>query len=205
MAIFAKKTEPEPRVTTEVRPTPPAPTPSTTPAYGIAEATQLMRSLPVDQHPDLVVRVVRATLASLHVHLPDIIEDATRKQKATQERIVAVHGQIAELERQLEIQRKEIAALEADLKETTSVKERLQMAEKSAGVPPPPPSSADSTFASLFGQVPSGSGAGAGGSGKRSIPKPSGDSNKDDSGPVKMDKVDGKSDRSESSKSNGKD
>ena len=105
------------------------------PAYGIAEAIQLMRSLPVDQHPDLVVRVVRATLGSLNVRLPDIIEDASRKQKQVEERIAAEHGQVADLEKQLESRRKEIAGLEADLKETTTVKERLQMAEKSAATP----------------------------------------------------------------------
>jgi prophage DNA circulation protein len=101
--------------------------------YGIAEAIQLMRTLPVDQNTELVVRVVRATLASLHVHLPEIIDDASRKQKTIQDRIAAIHGQIAEIEKQLEVHRKEISGLEADLKETTSVKERLQMAEKSAG------------------------------------------------------------------------
>jgi hypothetical protein len=100
--------------------------------YGIAEAMQLMRSLPVDQHPDLVVRVVRATLASLNVLLPDIIDDASRKQKATQDKIAAEHAQVAELEKQLDARRKEIAALEADLKETTSVKDRLLQAEKAA-------------------------------------------------------------------------
>ena len=75
------------------------------------------------------MRVVRATLASLSVHLSDIIEDANKKQKATQERIASQHAKVAELEKQLGEHRKEIAALEADLKETTTVKERLQMAE----------------------------------------------------------------------------
>src|SRR5215471_17471865 len=102
------------------------------PAYGIAEAIQLMRNLPVDQHPDLIVRVVRTTLASLNVHLPEIIEDASKKEKSIQERIAAVHGQIAELEKQLDTHRKEIASLETDLKETTGVKERLQLAERAA-------------------------------------------------------------------------
>jgi hypothetical protein len=100
--------------------------------YGIAEAIQLLRGLPVDQNGELVVRVVRATLASLDVRLPDIIEDASRRQKITQDKITAEHVQVAELEKQLEAHRKEIASLEADLKETTSVKERLQLAEKTA-------------------------------------------------------------------------
>jgi hypothetical protein len=132
MSIFAKKPD-----WGDIGLTP-SPAPANTGAprgggYGIAEAIQLMRTLPIDQQPDLIVRVVRATLASLNVHLPDIIEDASRKEKATQDRIGAVHLQIAELEKQLEVQRKEIASLEADLKETTSVKERLQMAERAAG------------------------------------------------------------------------
>ena len=126
--------------------------------FGIDEAIQLLRSLPVDQNAELIVRVVRTTLESLNVHLPDIIEDANRKQRATQERIASVHIQIADLEKRLEGHRQELAALDAELKETTTVKERLQMAEKSAGLssrgepshtpaygqhpPPPPPGAA---------------------------------------------------------------
>jgi Mg2+ and Co2+ transporter CorA len=105
--------------------------------YGIAEAIQLLRGLPVDQNTELVVRVVRATLASLSVHLSDIIEDANRKQKTVQDKIASEHTKVADLEKQLADHRKEIASLEADLKETTTVKERLQMAEKSASAPAP--------------------------------------------------------------------
>jgi hypothetical protein len=136
MSIFNKKSEPEPsRPAADV--VPPAVGASAGKVYGIAEAIQLMRTLPVDQNPDLVVRVVRATLASLNVHLPDIIEDANRKQKTISERIAAVHVQVADLEKQLDTHRKEIAGLEAEMKETTGVKERLQMAEKAGAMPPP--------------------------------------------------------------------
>ena len=140
MSIFAKKPEWEQKVMAEVGN---APQPQLVPkagaaAYGIGDAIMLLRSLPVDagggQNAELVVRVVRATLASLHVHLPDIIEDATKKQKYLAERMAAEHAQVAELERQLESHRREIAAIEADLKETTSVKERLQQAERSASL-----------------------------------------------------------------------
>jgi peptidoglycan hydrolase CwlO-like protein len=95
-----------------------------------------MRTLPADQNGELVVRVVRATLASLNVLLPDIIEDATRKQKATQEKIAEIHAKVTELDKQLEAHRAEIAAAEADLKETTEVKERLQRAEAASGWSP---------------------------------------------------------------------
>jgi len=140
MSIFAKKQDwdRDTKVTADAAPTPAAShTPRGGSHYGIAEAIQLLRGLPVDQNPDLVVRVVRATLASLSVHLADIIEDANRKQKTTQAKIASEHAKVADLEKQLADHRKEIAALEADLKETTTVKERLQMAEKSAGAPAP--------------------------------------------------------------------
>ena len=76
-------------------------------------------------------------------------EDASRRQKAIQDRISALHGQVADLEEQLEARRREIGAYEADLKETTAVKERLALADKAAAhapaatqpPPPPPPSS----------------------------------------------------------------
>jgi hypothetical protein len=140
MSIFAKKLDSDQRPLGD-GPLPLSPPPATTPrGYGIAETIQLMRTLPVEQNVELVVKVVRATLASLHVHLPDIIEDASKKQKSIQERIASVHGQIADLEKQLDAHRRDIAAMEADLKETSNVKERLQMAEKSGlgGHPTPP-------------------------------------------------------------------
>ncbi|HVR01877.1 MAG TPA: hypothetical protein VMT47_07085 [Polyangia bacterium] len=128
--------------------------------YGITEAINLLRGLPIDQNGDLVIRVMSATLASVDVHLRDIIDDATKRQKSTHERIAAVHAQMADLDRQLEAHRREVAALEAELKETTTVKERLQHAEKTAAlaaaggrsVPPPPPEGA--TTAKTSGKTP---------------------------------------------------
>jgi hypothetical protein len=142
MSMFAKKQDSEQKADQKgTAGASPAAAPTASAArtgYGIAEAIQLLRGLPVDQNPDLVVRVVRATLASLNVHLSDIIEDASKKQKATQERIAGEHSKVADLEKQLADHRKEIAMLEADLKETTTVKDRLLLAEKSAGGPPTP-------------------------------------------------------------------
>ena len=134
MAMFAKKVEGDSKLGLEAA-APAAVTPTASRGYGIAETIQLMRELPGDQSGELVVRVVRATLASLNVRLPDIIEDAARKQKSIQDRIAAIHATIADLEKQLQGHRAEIAMLEADLAETTSVKERLQTAEKMAASP----------------------------------------------------------------------
>ncbi len=140
MAMFAKKENWEQKVAAEVGGPGPAPLPAKPGQplkYGISETIQLMRSLPADQNVELVVRVVRATLASLNVRLPEIIDDATRKEKFVRERIADFHAKNAELEKQLEAHRQEIASLEADLKETTEVKERLQLAEGSTPTPMP--------------------------------------------------------------------
>jgi hypothetical protein len=145
MSIFAKKVEAKPDAKAEAKPDaePEAVEPTIVsdivgPAYGIADAMRLMRSLPVDQNMDLVVRVVRVTLSSVNVRMEDIIEDATRRQKSIQDGITALHAKVADLQGQLEARRREIEALEADLKETTSVKERLVQADKSPGHRPPP-------------------------------------------------------------------
>src|SRR5512142_1228065 len=104
MSIFAKKQDNDHKPASEPSTTPVTAATTTNAAarkdYGIQEAIQLLRGLPVDQNPELVVRVVRATLASLNVKLADIIEDAARKQKTTQERIAAEHGKVGDLEKQ---------------------------------------------------------------------------------------------------------
>jgi septal ring factor EnvC (AmiA/AmiB activator) len=134
---------------------------TTTRTYGIQEAIQLMRSLPVDQNAELVVRVVRATLGSVNVRVQDIIEDAGRKQQGIQEAITALQTQIADLEKQLDGKRKEIAALEVELKETSGVKEKLQQSEKTlpgttaAATATPGPAARD--ISNLFGSPAGGS------------------------------------------------
>jgi hypothetical protein len=143
MAIFAKKPEWEaPRAVPDLGAGPPPANGKGASRFGIADAMALLRGLPGEDKNDLVVRVMRATLAAVDVHLAEVIEDASRRQKSTTERIAAVHTQMAELERQLENHRREIATLEADLKETTAVRERLHHAEKTAALaagPPRPP------------------------------------------------------------------
>jgi DNA repair exonuclease SbcCD ATPase subunit len=103
--------------------------------YGIAETTLLMRTLPVDQNVELVVRVVRSTLESMNVQLPEIIEDAAAKEKDLQARMATLNSEIAEFTKQIDGRKQEIARLEEELSETTTVKERLQLAQKLAGKP----------------------------------------------------------------------
>src|SRR5262245_27253794 len=119
MAIFTKKSEPKIEVeqfpprppVMAAAPPPPAAAPPPRRTYGIGDAIMLMRSLPVDQNVDLVVQVIRATLASMNVKVQDIIEDARRKEQAIESGIQDLHGKVAQLERELETRRQEIVGL----------------------------------------------------------------------------------------------
>jgi hypothetical protein len=100
------------------------------PHYGIDQAIQLMRALPVDQNPELVVAVIKTTLESLKVKVSDIIVDAEKKTKDLEERTANLRRAIADFEKEIETRKEEIARLEADHKETTSVRARLELAQK---------------------------------------------------------------------------
>ena len=100
------------------------------PTYGINQAIQLMRGLPVDQNPELVVIVIKSTLESLKVKVSDIINDADRKTKDLEERVSNLKRAIADFEKEIETRKEEIGRLEADHKETSNVRQRLELAEK---------------------------------------------------------------------------
>lgn len=139
MGFFGTKSEPEPQPWSAVTPPPPPPPAPPPLRYGISDAIELFRSLPQGQDGDLVIQVVRTTLASLKVRLPDIIEDASKRMKHIQERMDQGHAQIAKLEQKLQEHRQEIAAQLADLRETEQVKARLERAEQFAEDKPPEP------------------------------------------------------------------
>jgi hypothetical protein len=96
--------------------------------YGIDDAIQLMRTLPVQQQPDLVLLVVRNTLASMHVDLRHVIDSGSAKQERLRTAIAKISAAITELESEIGARRQELAQVEADLNETNAVKERLEMA-----------------------------------------------------------------------------
>jgi hypothetical protein len=99
--------------------------------YGIEQAIQLMRALPVaDANVELVVAVVKTTLESLKVRIADIIVDAARKQKDLEDRVDRLQKEIVDFEREITQRRETIGLLEADHAETSSVKQRLELAEK---------------------------------------------------------------------------
>jgi len=98
------------------------------PEYGIDKAIELMRSLPGD-NVELVVQVVKHTLESTRIKISKIIDDASRKQSDIQGRIKVLNAEISEYEQEIATRKKEIGELEADYEETTTVKDRLVLAE----------------------------------------------------------------------------
>ncbi len=113
----------------------PAPEPAyeapTTPQqdYGIEQAIALMRTLPSDS-VELVVRVVKHTLESTNIDIPTIIEDATAKEDRIDDRVALLREEIGNLEDEIARRSEEIEDLDYDRKETSMVKERLELAEK---------------------------------------------------------------------------
>jgi hypothetical protein len=96
--------------------------------YGIEKAIELMRTLP-SENVELVVQVVKFSLESVGIKLPVIIEDAIRRQKDIQGRIGVLRAEIADLEAEIKTRKDEIERLDTDHKETTMVRERLELAE----------------------------------------------------------------------------
>jgi hypothetical protein len=121
---------------------------------GIDDAIQLMRTLPLNQNLDLVLLVVRNTLASMNVELKHVIDDGTSKEDRLGKTITNIKAGLADLEREMAARKQELAAVEADLAETRGVKERLELAAQreimgsshgggTSGRPLPPPTIAN--------------------------------------------------------------
>lgn len=100
--------------------------------YGIEQAIALMRLLPHEANTELVVQVVKKTLESTNIRVPKIIEDAARKERDLDARVAQLEREIGELEREIQVREAEIERHQKDRAETTTVKERLQLAEQLA-------------------------------------------------------------------------
>jgi hypothetical protein len=113
-------------------PPPLPPTPEPAPpkrGYGVADLISLMKTIPTDRHPELVVRVVKSTLESVGVRPNDIIEDALRHEGVVRDRIGALEGEIAGLEQEIERRRELIADLQTNIADLIYARERWQAAE----------------------------------------------------------------------------
>jgi hypothetical protein len=124
-------------------------------AYGIDKANELMDTIDVDDDPAPVVRVIRKTLESVGVSIPELVADARRRETDLRDNIAKRRATIADLERQIQVERTEIAALEASLSRTGKTRGHLELAEQNrtrmqpafTGAPPPLPEEARPTIA----------------------------------------------------------
>src|SRR3954465_10838297 len=119
MSLFGKKPEPPGPLPHVSNGEPAAPNPP----YGVIDLIRLMKTIPIDHHPDLVVRVIKTTLESVGVHSSAVIEDALRQEKTIRERIALLEADIEGFVRQIQERRDRIAELEVDLSETIYAKE----------------------------------------------------------------------------------
>jgi hypothetical protein len=139
MSLFGKKPEPQP-LNQPFSPDDDRGAPNR--SYGVADLIRLLKTIPVDQHPDLVVRVVKTTLESVGVHSSHVIDDALRHEGAINDRIAVLEGEIEGLSSEIHARKEQIAQLRVELSETTYAKERLQSAEGAIhGAPPADPGS----------------------------------------------------------------
>jgi DNA-binding transcriptional MerR regulator len=101
---------------------PPPPPPS----YGIENAIDLMRGLPVGDDAELVLRVVRKTLRSFGVSIEEIVASATKRETTLGATIAQDRAAIEHLEREIAVRKANIDKASAQLDETRQVRERLQ-------------------------------------------------------------------------------
>jgi hypothetical protein len=106
----------------------PAPAPPAPPGFGIETAIALMRTLPLDDDADLVLRVVRKTLRSTGVSVEDVVGSANKREADLAESIAQQRAAIEDLERQIVTRKGEVERTVTQLVETRSVRQRLQEA-----------------------------------------------------------------------------
>jgi septal ring factor EnvC (AmiA/AmiB activator) len=93
--------------------------------YGIANVLALLRDLPIDANPDLVMRVVRQTLESNHVRVEDLVAEARTCTRKLEQAIASEHASIVELEREIASKNAAVSKLKSDLAEMRQAGERL--------------------------------------------------------------------------------
>mgnify|MGYP007087006683 FL=1 len=112
------------------------------PDYDIEKAIRLMSALP-EGETQLVVTIVRQTLESMDVDVGDIIQDAECKEKRLNDRHQKLRHSIRDFEAKIADKNQQIKVLLEDLKETSKVKQQLQLTQnedKPVAAPTPSPS-----------------------------------------------------------------
>jgi hypothetical protein len=123
--------------------------------YSIEDAIKLMKSLPRDNN-EVVVTVVKKTLESTSIRVHDIIDDANQKEARIRNQHKTLEGEIKDLQDQIAHRNQQISDLLHDLKETTDVRQRLQLAMELDGekVAPAPAAAAPKSDVGEPNEVP---------------------------------------------------
>jgi hypothetical protein len=100
------------------------------PRFGIDDAIRLMRALPVNENPELVVQVLKTTLESLQIQLEDIIDQASLKEKTLDLRLTNLRREISQLEADIQQRKDEIVQVDREIAETSAVRQQLLLAER---------------------------------------------------------------------------
>jgi DNA-binding transcriptional MerR regulator len=110
------------------------------PAFNVESAIELMRALPFDENPELVLRVLRKTLRSTGVSVEQIIDSAKARESSLTNNVAQERAAIEQLEKQIAARRANIERFDGELQETHGVRERLEQAiESETKVAPMPP------------------------------------------------------------------
>jgi hypothetical protein len=156
MSLFGKQSDRPPPMAQEYA--------ATGSGYGVADLIRLLKTLPVDHNPQLVVQVIKTTLESVGVHSSTVIDDAIMQENAIRDEAAMLETQIVELAREIEARRERIAELDILLAETIDAKNRLASAEPRSVDPSfidlnqpqlLPPSEEGATFEPHGGRPPS--------------------------------------------------
>lgn len=100
--------------------------------FSVEDFLKLLNDLPVRDNAALVVRVVEATLASVNVHVTDILPEITRRESVLSDRIEATQKRIEDLDAELIERRAELSELESELSETGHLRHLLNLTKTAA-------------------------------------------------------------------------
>jgi hypothetical protein len=98
-------------------------------AYGIVDLVRLLKSIPIDHHPELVVQVIKTTLESVGVRSSAVIDDALIRENGMREAMEMLESQIVVLTQEIEARQYQIAQLKVELSETMHARGLLANAE----------------------------------------------------------------------------
>ena len=105
-------------------------------AYGIGDLIRLLKNIPIDHHPELVVQVIKTTLESVGVRSSDVVEDALVQENRMRDALEMLETQIGVLAQEIEARQTQIHQLHVTLQETMAARSLLANAEPpSAAVP----------------------------------------------------------------------